>query len=198
MRYILPPVFAGMATRSHSADLIRDGKYSSFISYPHGCPMDTDPTATLSPTSSLLDTHSLVSNDPVFDNPCISCGACCAHFRVSFYCGEIAGESGGTVPAELVTQISPLRGCMKGTEHGGNRCIALRGELGQPGIHCAIYEQRPSPCRDFPAWLEDGTPYPDCQRVRAMIGLPPLPRRPPDDHDLDPFNTPPHHTHIAA
>src|SRR3546814_18412467 len=68
-------------------------------------------------------------------NPCLSCGACCAHFRVSFYCGEIAGESGGTVPPELVTQISPLRGCLKGTENGGERCIGLRGEDGQVGVH---------------------------------------------------------------
>ncbi|MEG6657786.1 YkgJ family cysteine cluster protein, partial [Pseudomonas aeruginosa] len=22
------------------------------------------------------------------DNPCLTCGACCAHFRVSFYWGE--------------------------------------------------------------------------------------------------------------
>src|SRR3546814_5925513 len=73
------------------------------------------------------------ANDSSASNPCLSCGACCAHFRVSFYCGEIAGESGGTVPPELVTQISPLRGCMKGTENGGQRCIALRGEVGQEG-----------------------------------------------------------------
>ena len=159
--------------------------------------MDIDPPIVHSITDTLSATPGTpVSNDTLFDNPCISCGACCAHFRVSFYCGEIAGESGGTVPPELVTQISPLRGCMKGTEQGGQRCIALRGELGKPGIHCAIYEHRPSPCRDFPAWLEDGSPYPDCQRVRSMIGLPPLPHLHPDD--LDPFNNPPRHTDIAA
>jgi len=126
-------------------------------------------------------------------NPCLSCGACCSHFRVSFYCGEVADERGGTVPPELVTQVGPLRACMKGTEDGG-RCIALRGELGQDGIHCAIYEQRSTPCRDFPTWLEDGSPNPDCQRLRATLGLPPLPRLPDGGH---PANTPPSHD-VAA
>ena len=49
---------------------------------------------------------------------------------------------------------------MKGTEMGGGRCISLRGELGKPGIHCAIYENRPTPCREFDIWLPDGTPNP--------------------------------------
>lgn len=139
------------------------------------------------------------ANDTSASNPCLSCGACCAHFRVSFYCGEIAGESGGTVPPELVSQVSPLRGCMKGTEYGGQRCTALRGELGQNGIHCAIYEQRPSPCREFSAWLDDGTPNPDCQRVRRNIGLPPLSPRPHDnDDDQTPTTSPPRRDDVAA
>lgn len=137
------------------------------------------------------------ANDDTHTNPCLSCGACCAHFRVSFYCGEIADERGGMVPPELVTQVGPLRACMKGTEYGGKRCIALRGELGQDGIHCAIYELRPSPCREFPAWQEDGSPNPDCQRVRMKIGLPPLPAITKDD-DLDPGNTPPRRGDVAA
>lgn len=109
------------------------------------------------------------------DNPCFSCGGCCTHFRVSFYCGELSGGSGGFVPAELSTPVTPLIACMKGTETGGGRCIALRGEPGRPGVACGIYTQRPSPCREFPAWLADGTPNPDCQRLRARLGLPPLP-----------------------
>jgi len=118
-------------------------------------------------------------NDEVFDeNPCLSCGVCCSHFRVSFYSGELAGETGGTVPVELTTKIGPLRACMKGTEQGGGRCIALRGTLGQPGIHCAIYPDRPNPCRDYQIWEADGSPNPDCQRLRAKHGLPPLPHRP--------------------
>ena len=115
------------------------------------------------------------SNDAAAGNPCLSCGACCAHFRVSFYCGEIAEGGAGMVPPELVTQVGPLRAAMKGTEHGYGRCIALRGDVGANNVHCGIYEQRPSPCREFNPWLEDGSPEPDCQRARARFGLPPLP-----------------------
>lgn len=127
-----------------------------------------------------------IMNDPVLFNPCLSCGACCAHFRVSFYCGEIADGSGaGMVPPELVSQVGPLRAAMRGTENGHGRCIALRGEIGSPNVHCGIYEQRPSPCREFDSWQADGSPNPDCQRVRALFGLPPLPPLWSDD-DLDP------------
>lgn len=126
------------------------------------------------------------SNDPAMNNPCLNCGACCAHFRVSFYCGEIAEDGGaGIVPPELVSQVGPLRAAMKGTEQGGARCIALRGEIGSPEIHCGIYERRPSPCREFEPWQPDGSANPDCQRVRARFGLPALPPRTGGD-DIDP------------
>lgn len=127
------------------------------------------------------------SNDASAQNPCLSCGACCAHFRVSFYCGEIAdGSGGGMVPPELVTQVGPLRAAMKGTEQGRGRCIALRGEIGSDSVRCGIHPLRPTPCREFNPWLEDGSPEPDCQRVRAMFGLPPLPALSPGDDDVDP------------
>lgn len=106
------------------------------------------------------------------DNPCISCGACCAHFRVSFYCGELEDGSGGTVPAALTARVAPMIACMKGTEQGRGRCVALAGELGKAGIACTIYDRRPSTCREFDNWLPDGTPNPQCQRLRARIGLP--------------------------
>ncbi|MFC0401276.1 YkgJ family cysteine cluster protein [Paraburkholderia rhizosphaerae] len=111
-------------------------------------------------------------------NPCLSCGACCQHFRVSMYMGEMASSPGGTVPDEMVSRVNPYIVCMKGTEAGHGRCIALRGEVGQPGIHCAIYAHRPSPCREYRVWSEEGSPNPDCQRLRAKIGLPPLPAMP--------------------
>ena len=119
------------------------------------------------------------SHPDLDDNPCIACGACCASFRVSFYCGEVSGGSSGVVPAELVSPINPVMVCMKGTERGHQRCIALEGTLGQPGIHCRIYAQRPSTCRDFNHWEADGTPNPECQRLRAGLGLAPLPAHPP-------------------
>ena len=111
-------------------------------------------------------------------NPCLACGACCASFRVSFYCGEVVGGSAGRVPADLASKVNDVLACMRGTELGGGRCIALVGTLGQPGVACRIYADRPTTCREFDAWLADGTPDPDCQRVRAAIGLPALPARP--------------------
>lgn len=109
------------------------------------------------------------------DNPCTSCGACCAHYRVSFYCGELTGGSGGVVPAEMTTKVNAVIACMKGTEAGNGRCVALVGELGKEGISCSIYQNRPTPCREFANWFDDGTPNPECQKLRAGIGLPPLP-----------------------
>lgn len=108
------------------------------------------------------------------ENPCIACGACCAYFRVSFYCGEIAGGSGGFVPAEMTSKVNDVIACMKGTEFGKGRCVALAGELGKAGIRCSIYPNRPTTCREFETWRHDGTPNPDCQRLREKIGLPPL------------------------
>lgn len=134
------------------------------------------PIAQASAQALHLDTSPPASNDLVIGNPCLSCGACCAHFRVSFYCGEIAdGNGAGMVPPELVTQVGPLRAAMKGTEFGYGRCIALSGEVGSPDVRCSIYPLRPSPCREFEPWLADGSPEPDCQRARARFGLPPLP-----------------------
>jgi len=78
------------------------------------------------------------------------------------------------VPDELVSVVNPFIVCMKGTEAGHGRCIALRGAIGEPGVRCAIYDQRPTPCREYRVWLDDGTPNPDCQRLRRAIGLAPL------------------------
>ena len=111
------------------------------------------------------------------DNPCVSCGACCAYYRVSFYCGELSDGSGGWVPTELASKVNDVMACMKGTERGGGRCLALQGQLGQPGIRCSIYANRPSTCREFVTWLADGSPNPDCLDMRARIGLPALQRR---------------------
>lgn len=100
------------------------------------------------------------------DNPCSGCGACCRHFRVSFYHGELDSQPGGYVPAELALPLTPFRACMKGTEAGGARCIALQDDL-----RCGIYAQRPSVCREFPAIMPDGTLNPECVRLRALSGI---------------------------
>lgn len=104
-------------------------------------------------------------------NPCKSCGACCTHFRISFYQGELI-SNGGFVPEDLVTQITPFYVAMKGTEHGG-RCTSLRGNIGE-NISCDIYHNRPSSCRMFPVWLEDGSPNPKCQELRMKNNLKPI------------------------
>ncbi|WP_434634751.1 YkgJ family cysteine cluster protein [Chromobacterium sp. CV08] len=96
-------------------------------------------------------------------NPCQSCGACCASFRVSFYWAE-ADDGGGLVPNTLTEKVNDWTRCMRGTWSGSPHCAALRGEVGA-GVACDIYPRRPSPCRE----VEAGSPQ--CLRARAMHGL---------------------------
>lgn len=100
-------------------------------------------------------------------NPCFECGQCCQHFRVSFYHGEIEGNGTGLVPAQLTSKVNAHLACMKGTERGGAPCVALRYNA-EEGYRCSIYEQRPSPCREFNILNEDGTPNPECQKLQAI------------------------------
>ena len=67
--------------------------------------------------------------------------------------------------------------CMKGSNQVPRRCSGLTGEVGRE-VSCSIYENRPTPCREFPVYFEDGTPNPKCDELRATIGLPPLPQSP--------------------
>lgn len=106
------------------------------------------------------------------DNPCLTCGACCAHFRVSFFWGECA-SAGGTVPDNMTTQISPFYVAMTGTESKPARCDALMGEVGCQ-VRCTLYEQRSSSCREFEASWVDGIHNPRCDAARAAHGLPPV------------------------
>lgn len=105
-------------------------------------------------------------------NPCLTCGACCGFFRVSFYWGECA-SAGGVVPDELTTQVSPTLAAMCGTESKPARCTALLGEIGQQ-VSCSIYAQRSSTCREFEAAWYEGVPNDRCNDARAFHGLPPL------------------------
>jgi Fe-S-cluster containining protein len=92
-------------------------------------------------------------------------------------CPSIAVNSAtapaAVVPVELTSKVNDTIACMKGTESGHGRCIALVGELGRPGIACSIYARRPSTC-GFSAWDADGQPNPTCQRLRTGLGLPSL------------------------
>lgn len=99
-------------------------------------------------------------------NPCMTCGAGCAHFRVSFYWEESSAAPGGTVPSELTDQMHPHLVCMKGTNQHPPRCIALRGEVGKQ-VSCAIYAQRPSPCREFNVYELDSSPNIRCFKLRG-------------------------------
>ncbi|MEQ8675559.1 MAG: YkgJ family cysteine cluster protein [Aggregatilineales bacterium] len=112
-------------------------------------------------------------------NPCQSCGACCAHFRVSFYWSESHPELGGSVPAEMTQPLDPFRLCMQGTDQKNPRCVALEGEIGT-AVNCTIYENRPTPCREFGIDWVDGMlifsaeDYERCTRARLAKGMPPL------------------------
>ena len=109
-------------------------------------------------------------------NPCLTCGVCCQYFRISFYQGECQ-SNGGTVPDNKVVSITPFFVAMKGTQHGGGRCVALSGEIGD-NIGCQIYTQRPSVCRAYHVWDESGQPNPKCQELRKKHGLSPLEKQP--------------------
>ncbi|MFV6593840.1 YkgJ family cysteine cluster protein [Klebsiella pneumoniae] len=105
-------------------------------------------------------------------NPCMTCGACCAYFRVSFYWAE-ADDAGGLVPSALTEPLTPFLRCMSGTNQRQSRCAALSGDIGD-AVHCTIYENRPSPCREFAMSGENGEENDACNRARARYGLPPL------------------------
>jgi Fe-S-cluster containining protein len=91
---------------------------------------------------------------------------------VSFFWGECA-SAGGTVPDELVAQISPSRVAMLGTDCKPVRCVSLEGEVGSR-VQCSIYDQRSSTCREFEASWVNGEVNPDCDAARAAFGLPAL------------------------
>lgn len=103
-------------------------------------------------------------------NPCQSCGACCATFRVDFHPAELAGGAfawGDGVPVEMVECLLPQLMRMKGTDAQPPRCIALQGVIGE-AVACGIYAGRPSPCREF------DVEHAACNQARRHCGLPAL------------------------
>lgn len=106
-------------------------------------------------------------------NPCLTCGACCAFYRASFYWAEADDVTPGGVPVELTRKMNDFRRVMLGSSGSKPRCIALSGDIGD-SVSCSIYAQRASVCRDFdPSWLE-GVHNPRCDRARVAWGLLPL------------------------
>ena len=99
-------------------------------------------------------------NEP---SPCLSCGACCATYRVSFYWAESLG------PLEPWTEhLTPHLACMVGTSRIPPRCAALQGVVGDSAF-CSVHPYRPSPCRE----LEPGDER--CDRARTRHRLDPVP-----------------------
>ena len=104
---------------------------------------------------------------------CLTCGACCATFRVSFYWGEAEASLGGVVPIELTEKLNDFRRVMRGTNQPRPRCIALEGDVGHC-VTCTIYPTRPTPCRDFPVSWSNGEANEECDKARSAWGLPPI------------------------
>eukprot|EP01038_Epipyxis_sp_PR26KG_P018072 gene18072-25357_t len=61
-------------------------------------------------------------------HPCLSCGACCASFRVDFAVYEMQAM-GGTVPDGLALDVNGSTCRMRGTEQVPIRCVALTGQV---------------------------------------------------------------------
>jgi Fe-S-cluster containining protein len=106
-------------------------------------------------------------------NPCQSCGACCATYRVSFYWGEMDCTPGGRVPESLADKVNAQFCCMRGTDMQPPRCVALRGQIGVE-VSCAIYEWRPSTCQEFAPLAAIGHGDDACNEARRRHQLPPL------------------------
>lgn len=107
------------------------------------------------------------------DLACLSCGACCAAFRVDFHRADLASSPGGMVPDALTVPVTPTLMRMRGTDAAPPRCVALAGEIGQR-VQCTIYAQRPGPCRDFAPYAPLGIGDDACDRARRRCGLAPL------------------------
>lgn len=107
------------------------------------------------------------------DFACLSCGACCAAFRVDFNRAELASADSPGVAPQLTVALTATLVRMRGTDDAPPRCVALDGDVGQ-AVRCTIYEQRPGPCRDFAPYAPLGIGDDACDRARRRHGLSPL------------------------
>lgn len=103
-------------------------------------------------------------------HPCLTCGACCAYFRVSFHWSEADPALGGTVPTRLTEPLRAHERVMRGTSQASPRCVALDADIGRRS-RCTIHPLRPSVCREVPASWEFGRPSPQCDKSRIAHGL---------------------------
>ncbi len=105
-----------------------------------------------------------ISNKPI---PCMSCGACCAYFKVQF-----DKKYNPQVPWQKIKVISHSEAVMLGTEEAKGRCKSLDGIVGE-NCRCNIYNSRPDVCESFTVWLNDGSQNPKCIEARKHHGLKP-------------------------
>lgn len=109
------------------------------------------------------------------ESPCVTCGACCAYFRVAFYWREAEpSDHEIAVPKGFFEELTPQLRAMSGTAAKHHpKCVALQGRIGER-VGCSIYEKRPTPCREFRASYFEGGHNPRCDEARRFHGLPPL------------------------
>lgn len=93
---------------------------------------------------------------------CLSCGACCAHYRVSFYWAE-----GLQLPEHYTEPVTSIYSCMTGTNQQNPRCIALEGEVGSQ-VSCSVYAARSSSCKEVHAGDAQ------CNKARQAYNIIPL------------------------
>lgn len=106
-------------------------------------------------------------------HPCLTCGACCAFFRVSFHWSECDPGLGGMVPMELTEPLRTHERVMRGTAQARPRCVALDAQIGRYS-RCTIHDRRPSTCALVPASWEFGAASAQCDKARVAHGLPVL------------------------
>ncbi|MFT3763716.1 MAG: YkgJ family cysteine cluster protein [Pseudoxanthomonas sp.] len=106
-------------------------------------------------------------------HPCLTCGACCAHFRVGLHWSEADAALGGRVPLELTEPLRTHERAMRGTNAAKPRCVALDADIGRYS-RCTIHDRRPSACALMPASWEFGRASAQCDKARQAYGLPAL------------------------
>lgn len=103
-------------------------------------------------------------------HPCLSCGACCANFRVSLHWSEAEPTLGGRVPVELTEPVRAHELAMRGTSRTNPRCVALDADIGRFS-RCTIHARRPAACAAVVASWEFGEVSAQCDRARRAHGL---------------------------
>lgn len=105
------------------------------------------------------------ADEPVTQDTCVSCGACCA--EAGFVAVRPSDETpnsytrptrGLGLPREMAVSLGPR--CLK--RGPGGRCTALTGTIGTR-VACGIYDRRPAVCRQF----EPGSP--GCLEARLTM-----------------------------